>query len=70
MADEDPYLFTIDNWLQHGCSCCKNKFTKEDILAFRISIQELTKEERDLYLLGNLIVGVRNWPSIFAQYKL
>ena len=56
MTEEDPDLFTIDNWLQHGCSCCKDKFTKEEILAFRIFIQELTKEERDLYLFGKLHV--------------
>ena len=54
--NEDADLVAITDWLQNGCECCRGKFSVEEVLEFRLSIQELTKEERDMYLFGKLHV--------------
>ena len=55
-GEEDIDLQAITSWMENGCACCRDKFTQEEILSFQLSIRELTKEERDMYLFGKLHV--------------
>ena len=42
-----------------GCGCSEEQFSPQEILDFKLSMRELSKGERDLFLMGKLQVCIR-----------
>lgn len=60
-ADDDEG--TISREFSKGCGCeegCYDRFSVSEIFDFKLSVRELSKNERDMFIMGKLQVLIRD----------
>ena len=70
-VNQEDEIDEIAAEIEKGCGCsedCFRQFTLQEILDFKLSMRELSKGERDLFLMGKLHVSIRD-PTTVAHAR-
>lgn len=70
--DSDPFHSTINQRLTSGCPCADNclaEFSTSEVFAFYLTLREMTKSEKYMFILGKLHAVIRTGSTEHARQK-